>query len=104
MDERFSLSFTDAMVLNYAESRLTQLEGCRCERTCSANGVVYRDKELWVEPENCRNCGCMNGVVECHRIFCPPANCSEDSLPVNVEGTCCKKCRREYCHQSSTTE
>ncbi|KAJ7986196.1 hypothetical protein DPEC_G00348270 [Dallia pectoralis] len=81
--------------LNYAESRLTQLEGCHCERTCSANGVVYRDKELWVEPENCRNCGCKNGVVECRRIFCPPANCSEDSLPVFVDGSCCKKCRRK---------
>uniref|UniRef100_A0A8C7FRZ5 Neural EGFL like 1 n=1 Tax=Oncorhynchus kisutch TaxID=8019 RepID=A0A8C7FRZ5_ONCKI len=90
--------------LNYAESRLTQLEGCRCDRTCSANGVDYRDKELWVEPENCRNCICMNGVVECRRIFCPPANCSEDSLPVHVVGTCCKKCRREYCHHASITE
>uniref|UniRef100_A0A671VFU5 Neural EGFL like 1 n=1 Tax=Sparus aurata TaxID=8175 RepID=A0A671VFU5_SPAAU len=70
--------------LNYAESRLTQLEGCHCERTCSANGLVYRDKELWVEPENCRNCACKNGVVECRRIFCPPANCSEDSLPVHA--------------------
>uniref|UniRef100_A0AAY4C4G4 Neural EGFL like 1 n=1 Tax=Denticeps clupeoides TaxID=299321 RepID=A0AAY4C4G4_9TELE len=79
--------------LNYAESRLTQLESCHCEKTCSANGVVYRDKELWVEPENCRNCACKNGVVECRRIFCPPANCSEDSLPVHVEGTCCKQCR-----------
>uniref|UniRef100_A0A4W6EJE0 Neural EGFL like 1 n=1 Tax=Lates calcarifer TaxID=8187 RepID=A0A4W6EJE0_LATCA len=82
--------------LNYAESRLTQLEGCHCERTCSANGLVYRDKELWVEPENCRNCACKNGVVECRRIFCPPANCSEDLLPVHVDGTCCKKCRRKY--------
>uniref|UniRef100_A0A8D3CRU2 Neural EGFL like 1 n=1 Tax=Scophthalmus maximus TaxID=52904 RepID=A0A8D3CRU2_SCOMX len=81
--------------LNYAESRLTQLEGCHCERTCSANSVVYRDKELWVEPENCRNCACKSGVVECRRIFCPPANCSGDSLPVHVDGTCCKKCRRE---------
>ncbi|KAL2089068.1 hypothetical protein ACEWY4_015967 [Coilia grayii] len=79
--------------LNYAESRLTQLESCHCERTCSINGVVYRDKELWVEPENCRNCVCKNGVVECRRIFCPPSNCSEDSLPVHVEGSCCKKCR-----------
>ncbi|KAF7644744.1 hypothetical protein LDENG_00216520, partial [Lucifuga dentata] len=82
--------------LNYAESRLTQLEGCHCERTCSANGQVYRDKELWVEPENCRNCACKNGVVECRRIFCPPANCSEDSLPVHIDGSCCKKCRRKY--------
>uniref|UniRef100_A0A8D0D007 Neural EGFL like 1 n=1 Tax=Sander lucioperca TaxID=283035 RepID=A0A8D0D007_SANLU len=77
--------------LNYAESRLTQLEGCHCERTCSANSLVYRDKELWVEPENCRNCACKNGVVECRRIFCPPANCSEDLLPVHVDGTCCRK-------------
>uniref|UniRef100_A0A8C8DNN3 Neural EGFL like 1 n=1 Tax=Oryzias sinensis TaxID=183150 RepID=A0A8C8DNN3_9TELE len=82
--------------LNYAESRLTQLEGCHCERTCSANGLVYRDKELWVESKNCRNCACNNGVVECRRIFCPPANCSEDMLPVHVEGTCCKICRRKY--------
>ncbi|KAG7277216.1 LOW QUALITY PROTEIN: hypothetical protein CRUP_000445 [Coryphaenoides rupestris] len=44
--------------LNYAESRLTQLEGCHCERMCSTNGLLYRDKELWVEPENCRNCAC----------------------------------------------
>lgn len=49
--------------LNYAESRLTQLEGCHCERTCSANGLVYRDKELWVEPENCRNCACKVSVI-----------------------------------------
>ncbi|KAG7277215.1 hypothetical protein CRUP_000444 [Coryphaenoides rupestris] len=82
--------------LNYAESRLTQLEGCHCERMCSTNGLLYRDKELWVEPENCRNCACKNGVVECRRIFCPPANCSKDALPVHVNGTCCKKCRREY--------
>uniref|UniRef100_A0A8C2W9W8 Neural EGFL like 1 n=1 Tax=Cyclopterus lumpus TaxID=8103 RepID=A0A8C2W9W8_CYCLU len=85
--------------LNYAESRLTQLEGCHCERTCSANSVVYRDKELWVEPENCRNCACKNGAVECRRIFCPPANCSEDSVAVHVDGTCCKRCRREYQHR-----
>uniref|UniRef100_A0A4W5P6G4 VWFC domain-containing protein n=1 Tax=Hucho hucho TaxID=62062 RepID=A0A4W5P6G4_9TELE len=88
--------------LNYAESRLTQLEACHCERTCSANGVVYRDKELWVEPENCRNCGCMNGVVECRRIFCPSGNCSEDSLSVHVEGTCCKKCRPKCTYMAQT--
>uniref|UniRef100_A0AAX7V2K1 Neural EGFL like 1 n=1 Tax=Astatotilapia calliptera TaxID=8154 RepID=A0AAX7V2K1_ASTCA len=84
--------------LNYAESRLTQLEGCHCERTCSANGLVYRDKELWVEPENCRNCACKvsNGVVECRRIFCPLANCSEDLLPVHVDGNCCKTCRPDF--------
>ncbi|KAI5609347.1 protein kinase C-binding protein NELL2-like [Silurus asotus] len=44
--------------LNYAESRLSQLESCHCERTCSVNDEVYRDKELWTEPENCRTCTC----------------------------------------------
>uniref|UniRef100_A0A672GAN4 Neural EGFL like 1 n=1 Tax=Salarias fasciatus TaxID=181472 RepID=A0A672GAN4_SALFA len=90
--------------LNYAESRLTQLEGCHCERTCSANGLVYRDKELWVEPENCRNCACKVSVPRGFLqtlIFCPPANCSEDLLPVHVEGTCCKMCRRFFCFSLS---
>ena len=53
------------MQLNYAESRLTQLEGCHCERMCSANGLLYRDKELWLEPDNCRNCACKVGVLLC---------------------------------------
>ncbi|XP_066503452.1 protein kinase C-binding protein NELL1-like [Hoplias malabaricus] len=79
--------------LNYAESRLSELEECHCERSCRVSGVLYRDKEMWMEPENCRTCTCLNGVVECRRIFCPPANCSEDFLPVHKEGTCCKKCR-----------
>lgn len=49
----------------------------------------------WVHTERAA-CFLQNGVVECRRIFCPPANCSEDSLPVHVDGTCCKKCRRKY--------
>ncbi|KAM9460559.1 protein kinase C-binding protein NELL1-like isoform 2-T2 [Clarias gariepinus] len=88
--------------LNYAESRLTQLESCHCERTCSVNDVVYRDKELWTEAENCRTCACTSGAVECRRIFCPPVNCSEDSLPVHVEGTCCKKCRSKCIYLGRT--
>uniref|UniRef100_A0A8C7UGB1 Neural EGFL like 1 n=1 Tax=Oncorhynchus mykiss TaxID=8022 RepID=A0A8C7UGB1_ONCMY len=97
--------------LNYAESRLTQLEGCRCDRTCSANGVDYRDKELWVEPENCRNCVCMVGIPPHHtdtmtlyllltknglmvRVTenCPELNCTlkEQILPDN---RCCNVCK-----------
>ncbi|MGH0137000.1 UNVERIFIED_CONTAM: hypothetical protein FKN15_043141 [Acipenser sinensis] len=79
--------------LNYAETRQSQLESCHCEKSCKVNGVGFRDEELWVEPENCRNCACKNGVVECRRILCPPANCSAGSLPVHVEGKCCKECR-----------
>ncbi|KAL4642008.1 protein kinase C-binding protein NELL1 [Arapaima gigas] len=79
--------------LNYAESRLNQLENCYCEKTCKASGIVYRDKERWAEPENCRSCACNNGVVECRRVFCPPIHCPADSLPVHVEDKCCKTCR-----------
>lgn len=88
--------------LNYAESRLTQLEGCRCEKTCSVNGVKYREAEQWAEPQNCRDCVCKNGMVECRRIFCPSSNCSEDSLPVHVEGSCCKKCRPKCLYLGQT--
>ncbi|XP_048339473.1 protein kinase C-binding protein NELL1 isoform X3 [Sphaerodactylus townsendi] len=79
--------------LNYAEMRLSQLENCHCEKTCQVNGVIYRDKDSWVEDDHCRNCTCKNGVVECRRIACPPLNCSPVSLPVHVTGQCCKMCK-----------
>ncbi|KAM4617488.1 protein kinase C-binding protein NELL1 isoform 3-T3 [Discoglossus pictus] len=79
--------------LNYAETRLSQLESCHCEKTCQVHEVVYRDKDSWVEDDHCRNCTCKNGAVECRRMLCPPLNCSSDSLPVHVPGQCCKICR-----------
>ncbi|XP_063145637.1 protein kinase C-binding protein NELL1 isoform X1 [Candoia aspera] len=79
--------------LNYAEMRLSQLENCHCEKTCQINGVIYRDKDSWVEDDHCRNCTCKNGVVECRRMACPLLNCSSDGLPVHVTGQCCKVCK-----------
>ncbi|XP_075783858.1 protein kinase C-binding protein NELL1 isoform X6 [Pelodiscus sinensis] len=79
--------------LNYAETRLSQLENCHCEKTCQVNGVIYRDKDSWVEDDHCRNCTCKSGVVECRRMSCPPLNCSPDTLPVHIGGQCCKICR-----------
>ncbi|XP_053122615.1 protein kinase C-binding protein NELL1 isoform X6 [Hemicordylus capensis] len=79
--------------LNYAEMRLSQLENCHCEKTCQVNGVIYRDKDSWVEDDHCRNCTCKSGVVECRRMACPPLNCSPDGLPVHVTGQCCKVCK-----------
>ncbi|XP_068116533.1 protein kinase C-binding protein NELL1 isoform X1 [Hyperolius riggenbachi] len=79
--------------LNYAESRLSQLESCHCEKTCEVQGVVYRDKDTWVDDDHCRNCTCKNGAVECRRMMCPPLNCSPDHLPVHITGQCCKVCR-----------
>ncbi|KAM9302405.1 protein kinase C-binding protein NELL1 [Gastrophryne carolinensis] len=79
--------------LNYAESRLSQLESCHCEKTCQVQGVLYRDKDSWVDDDHCRNCTCKNGAVECRRMMCPHVNCSPDHLPVHIPGQCCKICR-----------
>ncbi|XP_053304978.1 protein kinase C-binding protein NELL1 isoform X2 [Spea bombifrons] len=79
--------------LNYAETRLSQLEGCHCQKTCQVHGAIYRDRESWVDEDYCRNCTCKNGAVECRRMLCPTLNCSSDSLPVHVPGQCCKVCR-----------
>ncbi|XP_065539483.1 protein kinase C-binding protein NELL1 isoform X5 [Lathamus discolor] len=79
--------------LNYAETRLSQLEDCHCEKTCQVNGLIYRDKDSWVENDHCRNCTCKSGVVECRRMSCPPLDCPPDALPVHVESQCCKVCK-----------
>ncbi|XP_072315669.1 protein kinase C-binding protein NELL1-like, partial [Eucyclogobius newberryi] len=79
--------------LNFAESRLSQLDDCRCEKTCNVNGVSRRESETWNDPETCRTCVCQDGVVECRRTFCRPTNCSEDALPVHQSGACCRTCR-----------
>lgn len=79
--------------LNYAESRLSQLESCHCEKTCQVHGMIYRDKDSWVDDDHCRNCTCKNGAVECRRMLCPPLNCSPEHLPIHIPGQCCKVCR-----------
>ncbi|MBZ3891222.1 Protein kinase C-binding protein NELL1 [Sciurus carolinensis] len=79
--------------LNYAETRLSQLENCHCEKTCQVSGLLYRDQDSWVDGDHCRNCTCKSGAVECRRMSCPPLNCSPDSLPVHIAGQCCKVCR-----------
>ncbi|KAJ8777702.1 hypothetical protein J1605_014355 [Eschrichtius robustus] len=80
-------------LLNYAETRLSQLENCHCEKTCQVSGLLYRDQDSWVDGDHCRNCTCTSGAVECRRMSCPPLNCSPDSLPVHIAGQCCKVCR-----------
>uniref|UniRef100_A0A8C5JP53 Protein kinase C-binding protein NELL1 n=1 Tax=Junco hyemalis TaxID=40217 RepID=A0A8C5JP53_JUNHY len=80
-------------LLNYAETRLSQLEDCHCEKTCQVNGLIYRDKDSWVEDDHCRNCTCKGGAVECRRMSCPPLECPPDALPVHVDSQCCKVCK-----------
>uniref|UniRef100_A0A8C5NSB9 Protein kinase C-binding protein NELL1 n=1 Tax=Junco hyemalis TaxID=40217 RepID=A0A8C5NSB9_JUNHY len=87
---------TSFWMLNYAETRLSQLEDCHCEKTCQVNGLIYRDKDSWVEDDHCRNCTCKGGAVECRRMSCPPLECPPDALPVHVDSQCCKVCKGEY--------
>ncbi|XP_006743286.1 protein kinase C-binding protein NELL1-like [Leptonychotes weddellii] len=44
--------------LNYAETRLSQMENCHCEKTCQVSGLLYRDQDSWVDGDHCRNCTC----------------------------------------------
>lgn len=74
--------------------------GNSLERSCRWAGPQQEACLQAVHPENAllaltQSVLFQNGVVECRRIFCPPANCSQDWLPVHVDGICCKKCRRE---------
>uniref|UniRef100_A0A8B9GYW1 NEL-like protein 2 n=1 Tax=Astyanax mexicanus TaxID=7994 RepID=A0A8B9GYW1_ASTMX len=77
-----------------AEERMRALDGCYCERTCSMNGELYRDEEVWID--GCRNCTCSNGTVECESIFCPVPQCPPDTAAAYIPGACCKECQREY--------
>lgn len=33
------------------------LEGCYCEKTCTLNGEIYRDEDVWID--GCKNCTCL---------------------------------------------
>ncbi|KAL7867487.1 hypothetical protein SRHO_G00088710 [Serrasalmus rhombeus] len=74
-----------------AEERMRALDGCYCERTCSLNGEIYRDEEVWID--GCKNCTCLNGTVECESIFCPAPQCPPNTAPAYIPGACCKECQ-----------
>ncbi|KAK3517827.1 hypothetical protein QTP70_021022 [Hemibagrus guttatus] len=74
-----------------AEERMKSLEGCYCEKTCTLNGEIYRDEDVWID--GCKNCTCLNGSVECESIFCPAPQCPPDTAPAYIPGACCKECQ-----------
>ncbi|XP_047660262.1 protein kinase C-binding protein NELL2 isoform X2 [Tachysurus fulvidraco] len=77
--------------LAHAEKRMKTLEGCYCEKTCTLNGEIYRDEDVWID--GCKNCTCLNGSVECESIFCPAPQCPPDTAPAYIPGACCKECQ-----------
>lgn len=77
--------------LSQAEDKMRGLDGCYCERSCVLAGVHYREGDGWTD--GCRNCSCLNGMVQCKPIACPPLQCPPDSAPAYVPGECCRECQ-----------
>uniref|UniRef100_A0A452GL04 Protein kinase C-binding protein NELL2 n=1 Tax=Gopherus agassizii TaxID=38772 RepID=A0A452GL04_9SAUR len=77
--------------LSRAEQRMTKLDQCYCERTCTMKGITYREFESWTD--GCKNCTCMNGTMQCEALICPFSDCLLNSAPAYVDGKCCKECQ-----------
>ncbi|XP_070182140.1 protein kinase C-binding protein NELL1-like isoform X2 [Littorina saxatilis] len=71
-----------------AEEKISRLEQCQCLQSCSDNGTVRTEGEVW-EKDKCSVCRCRNGTVECRNVQCPPAECKN---PVYRDGECCPIC------------
>lgn len=48
---------------------MNSLDGCYCERTCSAKGAVYREDQAWTD--GCRNCTCVVSPTPPHAPDAP---------------------------------
>ncbi|KAK6488158.1 kielin/chordin-like protein isoform X1 [Huso huso] len=76
---------------------------CPLCQECFFEGVLYSDGEDFT-PDNCRQCSCNGGNVNCGNTLCPRLNCMHQ---VTDPGTCCPRCRgcvyngREYTDGSS---
>ncbi|KAI1883418.1 hypothetical protein AGOR_G00231230 [Albula goreensis] len=57
------------------------------------NGLrAYSSGDTWVE--NCQQCQCMQGEVDCWPLPCPPRDCEFTVVP---EGECCPRCVMDPC-------
>ncbi|XP_054632815.1 protein kinase C-binding protein NELL2 isoform X1 [Dunckerocampus dactyliophorus] len=57
------------------------------------NGAVtYGSGDTWVE--NCQQCQCLQGQVDCWPLSCPPVDCEFTVVP---EGECCPRCVSDPC-------
>uniref|UniRef100_A0A8C5MYA4 Neural EGFL like 2 n=1 Tax=Leptobrachium leishanense TaxID=445787 RepID=A0A8C5MYA4_9ANUR len=77
--------------LSRAEQRMTRLDQCYCERSCTVKGNIYRELESWAD--GCKKCTCMNGTVQCETQICPVTNCPDNAAPAFVTEKCCKECQ-----------
>ncbi|KAK6318415.1 hypothetical protein J4Q44_G00117060 [Coregonus suidteri] len=57
------------------------------------NGLLtYGSGDSWVE--NCQQCQCLQGQVDCWPLSCPPVDCEFTVVP---EGECCARCIIDPC-------
>ncbi|XP_026856844.2 protein kinase C-binding protein NELL2 isoform X1 [Electrophorus electricus] len=57
------------------------------------NGLLtYASGDSWTE--NCQQCQCLQGEVDCWPVSCPPADCDFMLVP---EGECCTRCVSDPC-------
>ncbi|XP_072164791.1 kielin/chordin-like protein [Diadema setosum] len=65
---------------------------CRtASQPCSYQGIQYQSGEMWLRDE-CTNCECVAGEVQCRTQRCPVMNCASDETPVVMPGDCCPRC------------
>lgn len=59
------------------------------EDTCTENGKVYANNDMW-NPEPCRICVCDMGTAVCEKVVCEDlGDCQKTVTP---EGECCPVC------------
>ncbi|MGH0137314.1 UNVERIFIED_CONTAM: hypothetical protein FKN15_069950, partial [Acipenser sinensis] len=54
--------------------------------------MVYSSGDTWVQ--NCQQCQCLQGEVDCWPLFCPKIECEFTVIP---EGECCPRCVSDPC-------
>uniref|UniRef100_A0A8B9JYV4 Neural EGFL like 2 n=1 Tax=Astyanax mexicanus TaxID=7994 RepID=A0A8B9JYV4_ASTMX len=61
------------------------------------NGLLtYASGDTWTE--NCQQCQCLQGEVDCWPLSCPPSDCDFTLVP---EGECCARCVSDPCQAHS---
>ncbi|XP_078000540.1 protein kinase C-binding protein NELL1-like [Glandiceps talaboti] len=73
-----------------AERRITELEECRCQKSCQYKDMLKEDSDTWTD--ECQVCNCTGGVVQCGPMTCPTVSCK---YPVIPNGQCCPVCREQ---------
>ncbi|XP_078582340.1 kielin/chordin-like protein isoform X1 [Branchiostoma floridae x Branchiostoma japonicum] len=62
----------------------------RCEGGCEYEMMTFDDGTYFTPMSNpCLNCSCLQGLVRCNPVPCPPAPCAN---PVKPLGRCCPIC------------